>query len=45
MIDGTKNTKFLKSLQNAQRDTTNFAAKRDLFLKTFSIHTIMRLCH
>ena len=45
MIDGTKNTKFLKSLQNAQRDTTNLAAKRDLFLKTFSIHTIIRLCH
>ena len=45
MIDGTKNTKFLGSLQNALRDTTNFAAKRDLFLKTFSTYTIIRLCH
>ena len=25
MIDGTENAKFLRSLQNAQRDRTNFA--------------------
>ena len=27
MIDGTENPKFLRSLQNAQRDTTNLAIR------------------